>query len=91
MQPNSQGSAQELNEGDRFTLTWGKEHFGPVQYQSFEVGPFDVSITIRPGETVNEARSRGRAFLARVAREEYETKLEGFLARLKDAAAKARH
>lgn len=76
--------------GVQVVVTLGAEKFSPVQYQNFDVGPFSVTLTTRPGETVQEAMKRGLAMLYEVQREDFKVRSEGFLQRLREAGAAAR-
>lgn len=83
-------STESLLVGDTISMSWGKELFCPVKYNNFEIGPFTASTTIRKGETQAVATERVRRYLAVLAKEEFDRKLKGFLARLKKVGAEAR-
>jgi len=69
------------------TVTLGKELFCPVQYYSFEVGPYSLTTQIREGETVEEACARARKRLEVVQAEDFELKVRGHLERIRAASA----
>ena len=72
------------------TVTLGKELFCPVQYYSFEVGPYSITTQVREGETVEEACTRARKRLEAVQAEDFELKLRGHLERIRSASATTR-
>lgn len=78
-----------LSPGDQITVTWGAEKYAPIQYNNFDVGPFSTTTTIREGETAEEATDRAKAFLATLAREEFDKKSVGFPSRVRAAAEAA--
>lgn len=79
-------AAGALAEGDAIRATWGREVFSPIRYYTIEVGPFEASSHVRPGETGGEAMARLTAFLEAQAAVEYEDKLHAFLDRVRDSA-----
>ncbi len=54
------GRSQPPSLSDRvagpITFTLGKQHFSPIQYNHFEVGPFEVSLQPRLDSTSNVDR-----------------------------------
>lgn len=72
------------------TVTWGKETFTPVRFNSFDVGPFSITVARVPGEGIDELRKRAQAHLERVAEEEFDRKLRAHLGRVRRAAEVAR-
>jgi len=70
-------------EGQLLTVTYGKEHFQPVRFQGMDVGPFEIAVRIRKGETPMVAKRRAMALLAEMAEEEFREKLPRFLARVR--------
>ena len=83
-------SNEDRKGGVQVMVTLGVEKFAPVQYQSFDVGPFSVTLTTQPGETVQEAMSRGLAMLYIVQRADFEARSKAFLERVRLAAGAAR-
>src|SRR4051812_39835594 len=61
--PVAEVDATLLQPGDTVSITWGRECFAPIRFHSVEVGPFSVTVTVRPGETGGQAWERGRAYL----------------------------
>jgi hypothetical protein len=49
--------------------TWGREKFSPVSYNDFDIGPFEATGTVQPGETVGQAQARVYAELEAFAEE----------------------
>lgn len=51
------------------TVTWGEAVCSPLQYHSYRVGPFSVTVSVEDGETVEQALERAqRAVNAHAAR-----------------------
>ena len=48
----------------RVTVSWGKELFSPVKYESFEVGPFSIEVEIKPGDDVEQIMADAHQRLA---------------------------
>lgn len=44
--------------GETFTVTWGMEKISPVQFNSFDVGPFQATGTVQSGEPLEAAMAR---------------------------------
>ncbi len=76
------GLDQDLDEGDSFTITHGKEVFSPVRFHVYEVGPISVTVTLRNGEGLDEAYARARRFLEIAFIAEFQLKQRDFFARL---------
>jgi hypothetical protein len=74
-------------ESDVITVVYGQQKFAPVQYHSFDIGPFSMSTTPRPGETYEQAYERAYGFLESCAKNAYKSALAAFLLRVRDAAA----
>lgn len=66
------------------TISFGKELYCPIPYNSFEVGPLSVTVNIRKGETYSDAASRARSVLCELWQQEYESKRQGFFERQKE-------
>lgn len=71
--------------GTELRVSWGKEHFQPFKYQGFDCGPFEIVVTVREGETLDDARRRASRRLERMAQEEFEEKLPQFHKRCRQA------
>ena len=80
----------DLDVGDEVTAIWATEKFAPVQYQSFDVGPFIVRTKVREGETGIEAFKRAYAACRAAARSTYPEKRDEFIANVHDAVEKTR-
>jgi hypothetical protein len=76
--------------GDEVTVVLAAEKFAPVQYHSFDVGPFMVKTTRRPGETLREVRARVMPELCAQQEAEFNERLPLHLARVRSAATAAR-
>lgn len=77
--------------GTKLTVTWGREHFSPVQYNGYDIGPFTMEVTVQRGETPLQAERRAMVHMEAMASEEKTLKLKGFLARLSEAGEGARN
>lgn len=55
-----------------------------------DLGPWEVTLTLRPNETISDLHKRATAYLDQIAEKEYNHKLPEFLKRIKDAGKKAR-
>lgn len=53
------------------TVTVGEVAVSPVQYHTFRVGPFSLTLECRAGESEAEALERGQKILEKHAREAY--------------------
>lgn len=66
-------------------MSWGKEHIQPFRFQGMDIGPFEMTVTIREGETPIEAFRRAREQLDAMAEEEYALKLPRFRERVRES------
>jgi hypothetical protein len=48
-----------------------------------DIGPYEVRLTLRPGETVEDLRQKAMKYLDAIADREYNRKLDNFLKRIK--------
>lgn len=76
--------------GTQFTFSWGREHIQPVQFNGFDLGPWEVTLTLRPGESIDDLHLRATEYLDAIADREYKHKLPRFLNRIKDAVKQAK-
>ena len=74
--------------GDTITVTYGKELFAPIQYHSFEIGPFTYTTQIQENEDAEIAATRAYAFLMKVARATFVTKMTEFKQRAQGQVTK---
>lgn len=65
------------------TIAYGREHFQPTKYQGMDIGPFEMTTTIREGESPIEAKRRLTAVMNQMAEEEFAEKLPRFLVRVR--------
>lgn len=72
----------------QLTVTWGREHFQPIQFHGFDVGPFEAVVTVQAGETVEQAFGRAQARLRELAEAEWPAKLEAYLDRIRQLGAR---
>lgn len=60
------------------TVAIGEQKFSPVDYNTFCVGPFSATITVKQGEDLDEAISEAHAILLNSARLEYKRALDAY-------------
>lgn len=76
----------ERDVGDLVTANWGAEKCSPVQYHTFDVGPFSYTTKVRAGETPAEAGMRAYKVRENLADLTYVQKRDEFLRNVRDAA-----
>lgn len=86
----SAAEQDDLDPGDEVTAIWATEKFAPVQFHSFDVGPFIVRTKVRAGETGAQAFARAYAACHKAARATYPEKRDEFIANVTDADEKVR-
>ena len=57
---------------------WGPMKIAPIQFNNFDVGPFEMETEVKPGETHEEAFDRAYAECEKMARRSYAEKLKLF-------------
>jgi len=72
------------------TVVLAAEKFAPIQYHSFDVGPFMVKTTQQPGESIAQVYGRVMPELRKLQAEEFRERLPAHLAMVKTAGAAAR-
>jgi hypothetical protein len=64
---------KETAAGATIKVTWGKETFQPIPFNTFEVGPFEATASVQDGESVEDAYRRVygelEAFAAKVRKQ----------------------
>jgi hypothetical protein len=55
VEPRLEPGFRPAEPGQPVRVTWAEEHFGPVPYNHFKVGPFEGTTLTRPGETMGDA------------------------------------
>lgn len=76
--------------GDEVTVVLAAEKFAPIQYHSFDIGPFMVKTVRQPGETLKEVYARVMPQLRALQEEEFRTRLPEHLSRVRAAGNAAR-
>lgn len=76
--------------GDEVTVTLGAQKFAPIQYHSFDVGPYVIKTVRFPGESYAGVYARVMPELRAMAQRDYEAALPEHLERVKKAAGAAR-
>ena len=79
-----------MSDGDSVRAVWGKQLIAPRQYNNFEVGPFEMTTTVRDDETPEEAMARAYAVCDAQARASYKSKIAAFEEAFKAASAVVR-
>lgn len=75
----------DLDPGDEVTVTFAPEKYAPIQFHSFDLGPFIARTKVRPDETGEEALIRAYKVLEAFARKTYPQKRDEHLWRYLDA------
>lgn len=73
--------------GTELLITWGREHVQPMRFQGMDIGPFEMRLVIKTGESPMEAKQRGMKHLNAMAEEEYQLKLPRFIQRCRETEA----
>lgn len=76
------GLGQNFDAGDKFTFTFGAESFSPVAYNSFTVGPFSATVTVRKGEGVEDVYLRAYQILQQIFEVEFKLKRKQYFQHL---------
>lgn len=79
------GLGLNVDPGDKLTFTIGAETYAPVPYNTFTVGPFSATVTVRKGEDLAETYMRAYRFLATVFEAELVLKKKHFWDRMAEA------
>jgi hypothetical protein len=77
----------------KITITYGQQKYAPVQYHSFDVGPFLCEVDVDDGcneAFKNAVCKKAYEFLRAQAAESFKVQLQEFLTRVKEAAAATR-
>jgi hypothetical protein len=69
-------------ECETIRVVWGKEYFQPIQYHGIELGPFEASDFVHPGESLETAIVRVHHSLAMAARGVFPQKVAEYIAKL---------
>ena len=80
----------ETSVGDTVRVVWGKQLISPVQFNTFEIGPFEMTTEVGPDETPGDAMQRAYEHLERFARSSYKDKIAAFTEAYKAARAVVR-
>jgi hypothetical protein len=68
-------------------VTWGGEHFQPMAYHGFDVGPIRATVRLQPGETVIEATVRMHRAMAAAQKLIFAEKLAEYSQKVGEAQA----
>lgn len=69
--------------GDTIHYEWGQEVFNIGNYQSYRVGPFSMTTTVKPGETDEQALDRMHSVLSKHADKIFVAKRNEYSARVR--------
>lgn len=72
-----------LGPGDQLSITIGREKYSPTKYNTFEIGPFSATVTVRPHETGDQAAMRCYRTLLELSEAEFNIAWGRHLERLK--------
>jgi hypothetical protein len=81
---------EDTAETNIVTVTLGAQKFAPIQYQSFDVGPYAVTTAARPGESIADVHARVMPELRAMAAKDYAESLRAHLDGVRQAAQGAR-
>lgn len=76
-------------DGTRVSVTIGRQVFSPIQFHTFEVGPFSMTRDLRDGETAEEALRTIYLELRAFADGVYERERTAFIERMRTARRSA--
>jgi hypothetical protein len=80
---NEQGiGLPDVEPGTVIRVTNGAEKYSPIQFHTFDVGGNFIDITVREGETIDEAWRRGFAVLEYMIAQEFQAKLSAYADRI---------
>jgi len=65
------------------TVVWPEEHYSPVQFHHYKVGPFTTTVNRKPGEAIQEACARAMNQLDAFAKQERMRKHDEYMAHMK--------
>lgn len=82
------GLGQDLDAGDVLTVTLGEEHYMPIKYHGFKVGPIAVQVRMREGEGIDDLLLRAHRVLDVMFEAEFDLKRKQFWERVAEAAEK---
>lgn len=82
---------EERNASEKILLTvsWGKEVMQPLQYHPIEIGPYQMTKYVEHSDAAVTATEMS-AEMERMAEEEFQRKIEGFISRVKRLREKIR-
>lgn len=66
-------------------MAYGREHIQPFRFNGLDIGPFEMTVTIRAGETPLQAKRRAMVHLVAMAEEEFREKLPRFKQRVRES------
>lgn len=68
--------------GSEIRVSYGREHYQPFRFQGFDIGPFEMTVTVKEGETPMQAKRRAMKILEEMAEEEIRVKGPRYKARI---------
>lgn len=70
--------------GGAISFSWGREHYQPIQFHGFDVGPFEITTPINGEVDIVRVQAGVMDVLDGIAKREFERKRVEYLARVKD-------
>ena len=77
-----------VRDGERLTVTLGREKLSPIQYHDFDIGPFTMCVDLKEGDDVEAVGEVMLAALTRIADVEFKARCDRH-AKLAEEAKKA--
>ena len=68
------------------TFVWGREHYQPIQYHGFDVGPFELCVSIDGEADIEKVQDGAMAILDEIAKREFIKKRDAYLERVRHLA-----
>lgn len=69
---------QAVSAGDTMTVTMGRTTLSPEKYNTFDIGPLSMTVSVRQDETAAQAYTRARAALEHLYEAEVELRTAEF-------------
>ena len=64
--------------GMQVTITLAEQRYSPVSFNTFGVGPFTATVTIAPGDDVEQVLGEAREILREAAKVEFKRAIESY-------------
>lgn len=70
--------------GSELRLSWGREHLQPIEFHGLDIGPFEMTLTVRDGESISDVYEKGMNVLDQIAERAYIRKRKRYIERIKE-------